>query len=134
LEAEINCINDYIDLQKLRLSSKTTIDISIDGDYSQQQIAPMILLTFVENAFKFGISNHEASVITIRLTFSSEKMEFFCQNKNFENFERKERTGMGLANTGQRLEHLYKERYQLDTDTNDSMYTVTLTIMNGHPS
>src|SRR6201999_506982 len=59
LQSEVDCINDYIELQKLRLGTKTQVDFKITGDIESKQIAPLILMTFIENVFKYGISKHE---------------------------------------------------------------------------
>src|SRR5437773_3176321 len=59
LQMEIDCINDYIELQRLRLSKKAEINFAVSGNTEDKQIAPLILMTFVENVFKYGISTHE---------------------------------------------------------------------------
>lgn len=64
---EISCINDYIELQKLRLCSKIRIDLKVTGNVESKDIAPLILMTFVENIFKYGTSNHEQSTVSINI-------------------------------------------------------------------
>jgi sensor histidine kinase YesM len=123
----VNCIRDYIDLQQLRLSNKTTIEFTSEGDFSKCIIPPMVLMTFIENAFKFGTSNHEESVINIKIEAAGNKIAFFCTNAIF-NTMNKERTGIGLLNTKQRLDYLYNEKYELHTDQADGYYTVRLRI------
>jgi len=59
LQQELNCITDFIDLQKLRLTQKTTLLFELDGDFENKKIAPLILMAFIENAFKYGVSNHK---------------------------------------------------------------------------
>ncbi len=51
---EVDCIEDYLDLQRLRLSQHTKLAVSVEGDLENKQIAPLILMTFVENVFKYA--------------------------------------------------------------------------------
>lgn len=129
LEKEVACIKDYIDLQQLRLSSKTSVDFQTSGDFSKSIIPPMVLMTFIENAFKFGISTHEESVITIKIEATGNKVNFLCRNRIFDT-RNKERTGIGLANTKQRLDYHYQQNYELHTDEAEGYYTVRLRINN----
>lgn len=78
LKAEVACIRDYIALQRLRLGQKVILDFEVVGDQNNKKIAPLILLTFIENVFKYGISNHEEAPITIHLTSKSDRIIFFC--------------------------------------------------------
>lgn len=128
LQSEVDCISDYIDLQRLRLGKKTQVDFSVSGNLDNQQIAPLLLMTFVENVFKYGISNHEASAITIRVTAGQQSVTFFCQNKLFDTRRNTERTGIGIANAQQRLQHLYPNRHILDIRAADGLFTVQLTL------
>jgi sensor histidine kinase YesM len=89
-------------------------------------------MTFVENAFKFGISNHEPSTILIRILATGDKTSFICQNKVFNGERNRERTGIGLTNTAQRLDYLYKNKYDLQTGIIDGVYTVKLHINNSN--
>src|SRR6202000_509115 len=67
LQSEIDCINNYIDLQRLRLGKKTTLNFVITGTITDQKIAPLVLMTFIENVFKYGISKHEDARIDMSL-------------------------------------------------------------------
>lgn len=125
---ELECMRDYIDLQRLRLGRKMNVEFSVTGDVGEKKIAPLVLMTFIENVFKYGISNHEPSTIRIRLAVETHSITFFCQNKLYEHQRLVERTGIGIANTRQRLEHLYKGRYFLDINTDGGLYTVQLTL------
>lgn len=128
LEHELECMRDYIDLQRLRLGKKMDVVFTVTGSVGDKKIAPLVLMTFIENVFKYGISNHEPSTIRIRLAVESHSITFFCQNKIYEHKRIVERTGIGIANTRQRLEHLYKGRYFLDINTDNSLFTVQLTL------
>jgi two-component system LytT family sensor kinase len=127
LQSEIDCINDYIDLQKLRLGKTTNLNFTVTGHILNQKIAPLVLMTFIENVFKYGVSKHEKSVIDIRLDVVSKKISFFCQNPIFENgASSTKRKGIGISNTKRRLQHIYPGKHKLDINTQNGLFTVTL--------
>lgn len=128
LNNEIECMGDFIALQRLRLGKKMKVDFSVNGNTENKKIAPLILMTFIENAFKYGISNHEPSDILIKISAEEHSITFFCQNKLFNTKRNTERTGIGIANTRQRLQHLYPDKYFLDIKTENGMFTVQLTL------
>jgi len=128
LQSEIDCINDYIDLQKLRLGKKTKLDFICTGNFRNQKIAPLVLMTFIENVFKYGISKHNNADITIKLQAGDHKLIFFCQNSIFENTKSGNRKGIGIANTKQRLELMYPNCHTLDISTAGNLFTVNLEI------
>ncbi|HWB25890.1 MAG TPA: sensor histidine kinase [Chitinophagaceae bacterium] len=128
LQSEVECITDYIDLQRLRLNKKVLVDFSVTGNTEGKRIPPLVLMTFIENVFKYGISSHESSVIIIKLFAEEKSITFFCQNKLFATERKAERTGIGIINTKQRLEHMYPNRYLLNITTGDGFYTVQLTL------
>lgn len=126
LQYEIDCINDYIELQKLRLGKNTRIDFKITGDVESKQIAPLILMTFIENVFKYGISKHESSIVSINILVHENGVSFYCQNRIFQEKEHTEREGIGLINVKQRLHYLYPGKYVLNINTENQLYTVNL--------
>ncbi|MES2809039.1 MAG: histidine kinase [Bacteroidota bacterium] len=128
LQHEWDCINDYIDLQRLRLGKKTKLNFELSGPIGYQRIAPLILMTFIENVFKYGISKHEATRIDIKLIVDPNKLTFFCQNDVVDNGAKSNRTGIGIKNTRQRLNHIYPGKHKLDINTNNNLFTVNLEI------
>ncbi|GGH17357.1 hypothetical protein GCM10007352_27430 [Mucilaginibacter phyllosphaerae] len=128
LQSEVDCIEDYIALQQLRLGDKTTVNFIIDGVIAQQKIAPLLLMTFVENVFKYGISKQYQSTLDISLMITTDTVTFLCSNPVFERKENLERTGIGIANTRQRLQHLYPGRHILNITNNNNLFTVLLTL------
>ncbi|GAB3509558.1 hypothetical protein GCM10027442_17000 [Emticicia fontis] len=128
LQSEIECISNYIDLQRLRLSKKTEVVFEVTGITDSKSISPLLLMTFVENAFKHGISNHENSIIEIKIFADAQTIQFDCKNTLFTTSRKVERTGIGLSNTRQRLSHLYKDRYSLRIDDKQDFYSVELII------
>jgi len=113
----------------LRLNNKAEVNFKIEGNVNNKQIAPLILMTFIENVFKYGISNHEPSPITIELEVKDRKIIFCCNNKIFDNLRSVERTGIGIVNTKQRLQHLYPNKHSLNITTENGYYTVHLTLV-----
>jgi two-component system, LytTR family, sensor kinase len=126
LESEISCINDYVDLQRLRLGGKTTVQFDIKGNTGSMQIAPLLLMTFVENAFKYGVSNHEQSVILIEVKAEESLIYFSCRNNLFPVQSHAERSGIGIPNARKRLEYLYHGRHKLEIKEEDGYYYVRL--------
>ena len=128
LDNEIECVRDYIDLQRLRLGKKMNVDFSVNGKTENKKIAPLILMTFIENVFKYGISSHEQSEIIIKISAEDHNISFFCQNRLFDIKRNPGRTGIGIANTRQRLQHLYPDKHFLDIKTGNGFYTVHLSL------
>jgi two-component system, LytTR family, sensor kinase len=130
LEDEIAFIGDYIDLQRLRLGDKMNVNFVVSGQPEGKKIAPLVLMTFIENVFKYGISSHEPSDIDIRLAVTDTTIQFFCQNKLYETKRQAESTGtgIGIVNTKQRLDYLYPGKYELKIDTGNGKYTVQLVL------
>ncbi|SEW53645.1 sensor histidine kinase [Chitinophaga arvensicola] len=126
LESEIDCLRDYIDLQKLRLTTKTKVNFAVTGSPGIKCIAPLVLLPFLENAFKYGVSNHEPSEITILLQTTENKIHFYCSNKLFRISPDTNRTGIGISNTRQRLDHLYPDKYELQISEDNGAYAISL--------
>lgn len=127
LESEVAFLHDYVDLQRLRLGDKMNIDLRVLGPLTNKQIAPLLLLTFVENAFKYGLSNHEPSLISIHLEAANGSIHFMCTNKLFAARRNAGRTGIGIANTRKRLDQLYPRRHTLIITENEN-YTVELSL------
>jgi len=128
LDSEVECMKDYIDLQRMRVGEKVSIDYAVTGNLIDKKIAPLLLMTFVENVFKYGTSSHEPTVIVIKLAADDHNITFFCQNKLFEAKRNTERTGIGIPNARQRLQHLYPNKHFLDINTDKGLFTVQLTL------
>jgi two-component system LytT family sensor kinase len=130
LQDEIDCLRDYIDLQRIRLGNKTKLDFKVTGLPKGEKVVPLLFMTFVENAFKYGTSNHLDSAIEIHLIISDEKIVFTCRNSIFEKGEKTERTGIGIQNARQRLASLYPLTHQLDIFETDNIFSVRLELIN----
>jgi hypothetical protein len=127
LQNEVDCISDYIDLQQLRLGKRTTLQYTVNGDTGNRAIAPLLLMTFVENVFKYGVSKQEESELVIRLDIEDDRICFYTQNRIYPvQQQRDDRTGIGLSNTRKRLQHLYPGKHSLQISAEDALFTVTL--------
>ena len=123
LEMDILYLNNYIDLQRMRLSSKVNIHYNVEGQLEGNTIAPLLLITFIENAFKHGISYTKASVINISISIFEKTLTLLVSNpvtesNSFAN------GGVGLKNVARRLELLYAGNYLLDIVHNDHLHIV----------
>lgn len=118
LDRELDYIRSFIEIQKLRLSEDDDfiIQFNVDGPTGNVRIAPMLLIPFVENAFKHGIDIKESSVIKIELIIANDEMIFSVFNSCADNVNslEKGKSGIGLENLRRRLELLYYERYSLE--------------------
>ncbi|WPU94580.1 sensor histidine kinase [Mucilaginibacter sabulilitoris] len=126
LQSEIDCISDYIELQRLRIGNNTTVNFTVEGKIDGKKITPLVLMTFVENVFKYGISKHEQSVIDINIRTSNSDILFFCKNRVFATRTENQRTGIGIKNTRQRLNHLYPGRHLLNIWNENDQHSVQL--------
>lgn len=126
LGKEINYINNYISLQKSRLGDTVKIDYLVKGNTIGKQITPLILISFIENAFKHGVNPEENSEINILIDIVDNNLKLSVYNKKV--FSVQTESGIGMRNTVERLELLYPERHQIEiTEDNDS-YSINLTI------
>ncbi|QEM15361.1 sensor histidine kinase [Mucilaginibacter sp. P4] len=131
LEKEIKFIEDYIKLMKLRLSDDVQIIFEKQVNLKNHEIAPMLFLPFVENAFKHGISGVHPSYIYIEVSQSAEELKLEIRNSLFEEqtAQLEDSNGIGIVNTKRRLDLLYPGRYTLsvDRDSNIREFIVNLT-------
>ncbi len=128
LEKEAIYLENYVALQRARSDSNLYVDLSINMVDKQVKIAPLIFLTFVENAFKFSTrEDNQVNHISISLQQVPGSILFTCTNA----YEVQEPTagGIGLSNVTRRLDLLYKDRYTLEIVKEPPVYTVHLTLM-----
>ncbi len=131
LEKEIKYIENYIELQRLRLKDPKYIEFKVEGDITCKKIAPLLLITFIENAFKHGRKNTQNPGISINLTIENKILNFKVVNYIKQNdSDENENAGLGLKNIKRRLELIYPKNYKLDIKENDENYIVQLQIYN----
>lgn len=133
MQKETEYLSNYIDLQKLRLQTSPDILITdnIEETSCSQQIAPMLLIPLVENAFKHGISHQEKSWINIQLECGDKTIYFEVKNSLHQNREagaENDDSGIGLANVKERLNLIYPGRHELYIHQNREEFIVRLLI------
>ncbi len=129
LEKEMNYINDYIELQKLRLGDTAIVNYSFDGDISEKQIAPLVLIPFIENAFKHGVNPEETSQIDIQLSVSDINLYLHVFNlKVPHNLQTQLKTGFGLENGRSQLKLLYPNKHSIKIENKNLSFTVSIKI------
>ena len=124
---ELDYIRQYVDLQKLRLNKHTVVHLRTDIDSTEKRIPPMILITFVENAFKYGTSSEIDCDIVIQISLHNGLLVCETQNEVMREREEEE-TAIGISNCRKRLELLFKNRYQLECKNRQGTYFTYLTI------
>jgi|WetSurMetagenome_2_1015567.scaffolds.fasta_scaffold15119_3 two-component system, LytTR family, sensor kinase len=129
LENEIEYINNYIELQKLRTSDTNFVKFNITGNYQGVWVPPLLFVPFVENAFKHGKKRGVSPGITINLSVLNNKIDFSITNyikeeKNVDNTK----GGFGLKNIKRRLELLFGDKYELETSVEENKFIVKLKI------
>ena len=125
LQKEIEFLKSYIDLMSMRYTSKVHISLRIDGEDKPGNIPPLLLITFVENAFKHGVSYREESFIRVTLSIADDALHFTCANSRHDE-QPSQRGGVGLDNVRKRLDLIYKSRYYLSIEAKPETYEVML--------
>ncbi|MEN9336389.1 MAG: hypothetical protein RLZZ500_1376 [Bacteroidota bacterium] len=127
LSKEINYIQDYIELQKLRLDSSVNLNVSFEGDFNNRQIAPLVLIPFIENAFKYGINPDQSSFISIRISCAEAELFMEVENSIVDAQIAEEfKTEQGIDNTLKRLEIVYPKKHQVRVSETETVYHVEL--------
>ncbi|MCW3105584.1 MAG: hypothetical protein JWQ09_90 [Segetibacter sp.] len=130
LDKEIQFIGHYIELQKVRLTDKVSIEFIVEGETEGKQIAPLILIAFVENAFKYGISTKETSKLFFNVKATANSIYFTAQNHVFSHDKgNDDNTGIGLKNTKRRLELLYGQKHKLSVIEENNEFIVNLILL-----
>jgi LytS/YehU family sensor histidine kinase len=126
---EIDLLNDYIHLESIRLNDKFDLQFEKQGDMASTEIAPLMLLTLLENAFKHGIRDGESDCwIKINLGVDQKKISYHISNRIVASDPTKLKSGFGLNNLLQRLELSYPEKYSLDIENKNGVYHAKLVI------
>jgi LytS/YehU family sensor histidine kinase len=132
LEKEIKYLENYMSLEKIRLEDKTEIRFDKTGNFSDKKIAPMLLIVFVENAFKYlEVSKDKLSKVKVNLKTEENKLIFNCENTFDETEIIKQnleagKSGIGLQNAKKRLDLIYPNKHQLTIKKENENYVVQL--------
>lgn len=127
ISKEIQLIEAFIELEKMRLRDNCIITFERPTENLMASIAPLILLPYIENAFKHGTHSTLPCFIKIKLAYTYSQLELKVENSIFNN-KRVIKTNIGQENTAKRLQLIYPNKHQLHVDQNDEIYVVTLIV------
>ena len=132
VEREIEHLQYYIELQKLRFGDDVRLTVDIKNEASSFTIEPMLLIPFVENAFKHGIGLVKDPFITIHLAVQERLLYFTISNNyNRQNLSKDSNSGIGLVNVQNRLKLLYGNQHELLIKDDGEVYTIALKLTRG---
>ena len=127
LSREFDFIRNYLTLMRLRYTDKVTINVELPAEVPDKSVPPLMLISFIENAFKHGISYQHQSFIDIKVGIEGTRLRFSCRNSKAEK-PNQEKGGVGLANVKQRLQLLYDNNFTLNIQDTPETYNVQLEI------
>ena len=128
LSKELQYLQNYIDLQKIRFGKNAYVEFKIMGKVDGQKIVPLLLIAFIENAFKHGVANDPASPIKLLINLDNTQLHFYMENKKHTN-NRDTEGGIGLNNVKRRLDLLYPGKYSLTIHDETDIYTCELSLV-----
>jgi phosphate starvation-inducible membrane PsiE len=126
LSKEIEYISNYIALQKSRVEDTAQVNYMVSGNTIGKKITPLILISFIENAFKHGVNPEENSEIDILIEVQGQELKLLVFNRKVHSVQTE--SGIGMRNTIERLEHLYPD-HKLEIANLDKSYSVKLTMI-----
>lgn len=129
LEKEVTHLKNFIKIHQLRYDNNLQVQFNADGDIERHKIIPLLLITFVENAFKHGKVNDTQYPLTINLHANNTSMQFSVSNKKSNGIKEKS-SGVGLQNIKNRLTLAYPGKHLLRINDNKEFYEINLTIQN----
>ena len=129
IQGEVEFMRNYISLMKLRCNDKTKVNYQLSIVNYQLEIAPLLFISLIENAFKHGISSSRPSSINIRLVEEADQLVFTCDNTNYPKDDAdRSGSGIGLENTRRRLDLMYAGRYEWQQSLENDIYHVKITL------
>lgn len=127
LSKEVDYLTNYIELQKIRFKDGAFVELSLNGEIDNQKIVPLMLISFVENAFKHGVVNDPAEPVKINIIANQKILHFSVINKKSQQ-NKDAQGGVGLTNVERRLQLVYPDRYKLNVVNSATHYTCELMI------
>lgn len=132
LSQEIEYIEKYIALQKIRTANENYVHFSVTGIIGNKLIAPMVFIPFIENAFKHTNNKKLENAIAVHIIISNKTIQLVCENKfDSKPTVRQPDSGLGNELIQKRLQLIYAEKHTLEVHKTNELYTVNLTITNG---
>ena len=129
IQGEVEFMRNYISLMKLRCNEKTAVSSRFEVLNPGYEVAPLLFISLIENAFKHGVSSNRPSTIDISLKQDNGQLVFCCDNTNYPKDDAdRSGSGIGLENTRRRLELMYHDRYLWEQTLEGDIYHVKITI------
>ncbi|MFN8346406.1 MAG: histidine kinase [Spirosomataceae bacterium] len=128
LSKELAYVQKYIELQKIRTANPDFVHFSVEGETTYDSIAPMVLIPFVENAFKHAVNLKTGNAVQLKVWVKSGIIGFECENKYQEEALKAEHGGLGNELIKRRLKLLYPDRHTLEITKGEDIYRVRLLI------
>ncbi|GAA4469761.1 hypothetical protein GCM10023189_57300 [Nibrella saemangeumensis] len=136
LRQEVQHLQHYIDLQKMRLTTRQAVSFTSEGDIDAYQIEPLLFIAFVENAFKYGLHSQQPSQISISYDVRNDTLTFCCENPIFVSATphipavaaRNPDSGIGIDNVRKRLALHYPDRHELHISRDGGLFRIGLTL------
>lgn len=129
LNKEIEYMQNYISLERLRLNNQIPIKFDVQGNPDNLRIVPLIFITFLENAFKHGVNNNNPNAwVNVTIQLQDRQCIYTVENSLVEKPDSTEKSGIGLRNVKRRLELSYPNQYKLITEEKKDVYLVQLTL------
>jgi len=127
LSKEVDYLKNYIELQKIRFKDGAFVEMTLNGEIDDQKIVPLMLISFVENAFKHGVVTDPLEPVKIEIIANQKILHFSVVNKK-NNQNKDAQGGVGLTNVERRLQLIYPDRYKLNVVNSATHYTCELMI------
>ena len=125
---EVDYIDKYIDLERLRLPKCTSLKIEINIQEKELMIAPLLLIPFIENAFKYGVSTRKATTISIQIEANATQLSMVVLNAIIESEQEESETRIGIKNVRRRLKLIYPNQHVLSINNDGNLFEVRLKI------
>ena len=129
VEGEIEFMNNYIELMRLRCNELATVEVDLQIPIKPMRIVPLLFISLIENAFKHGVNSRKSSFVRIRFKAEGDNLVFTCENSDHPKPDvNRSGSGIGLENLRHRLDLAYPSRYQYDQALRENSYFVQITL------
>lgn len=129
VEGEIEFMNNYIELMRLRCNELATVEVDLQIPIKPMRIVPLLFISLIENAFKHGVNSRKSSFVRIRFKAEGDDLVFTCENSDHPKPDvNRSGSGIGLENLRRRLDLAYPNHYQYDQALRENSYFVQITL------
>ena len=129
VEGEIEFMNNYIELMRLRCNELATVEVDLRIPIKPMRIVPLLFISLIENAFKHGVNSRKSSFVRIRFKAEGDDLVFTCENSDHPKPDvNRSGSGIGLENLRRRLDLAYPGRYRYDQELRENSYFVQITL------